>query len=98
MTSPLTKKEIEKLIEEKLKDLATFYSVTELATKSEIKELIEVMDKKFDAIDKRFEAIDKWFEDVDKRFEAVDRRFEELIVATDRRVDTVFNRFDELWL
>lgn len=33
-------------------------------TKNEIKHIIELMDKRFEAVDKRFEAIDKRFEDI----------------------------------
>ena len=51
-----------------------------LATKEDIKMLMQMMDKRFEAVDKRFEDMykymDKRFEGVDKRFEAVDKRFE----------------------
>ena len=40
-------------------------------TKNEIKHIIELMDKRFEAVDKRFEAIDKRFEAIDKRFEDI---------------------------
>jgi len=49
-----------------------------LATKEDLRLLIKMMDKRFEAVDKRFEAIDKRFEAMEKRFEAVDKRFESL--------------------
>ncbi len=57
-----------------------------VATKEDIKELIQQMDKRFEALqqqmDKRFEAMDKRFEalqqQMDKRFEAMDKRFDRL--------------------
>ncbi len=60
-----------------------------MATKDDIKLLMQMMDTRFEAVERRFEAVDKRFEDmyrymdkrfevVDKRFEAVDRRFEEM--------------------
>ncbi|MHA1606996.1 MAG: hypothetical protein ACTSWP_05590, partial [Candidatus Freyarchaeota archaeon] len=51
-----------------------------LATKEDIKLLVETMSK-------RFEAVDKRFEDVNKRFEAMDRRFEELVSYMDKRFE-----------
>ncbi len=61
-------------------------------------ELIETMDKRFEAVDKRFEEIisqmDKRFEAVDKRFEAVDKRFEEIISQMDKRFEAVDKRFE----
>ena len=54
-----------------------------LATKEDIKMLIQMMDKRFEdmqkSMDKRFEAVDKRFEDMyrymDKRFEDMNKRF-----------------------
>jgi len=70
-------------------------------------ELIDSMNRKFDAVDKRFEAMDKRFEElidsmnrkfeaVDKRFEAVDKRFEELIDSMNRKFDAVDKRFEAM--
>ena len=39
-----------------------------LATKEDIKLVLEMMDRRFEAVDKRFEAVDKRFEDMNKRF------------------------------
>ncbi|NJM15641.1 MAG: hypothetical protein HC896_09950 [Bacteroidales bacterium] len=75
-----------------------------LATKEDIKMLMLMMEKRFEAVDKRFEAVDKRFEDqmaymnmrfeaVDKRFEAVDKRFEDLIHHLDKRFEQVDKRF-----
>ena len=50
-----------------------------LATKEDIKMLMQMMDKRFEdmqkSMDKRFEAVDKRFEAVDKRFEDMNKRF-----------------------
>ena len=50
-----------------------------LATKEDIKMLMQMMDKRFEAVDKRFEAVDKRFEDLykhmDKRFEDMNKKF-----------------------
>jgi len=40
-----------------------------VATKDDIKMLLEQMDKRFEQIDKRFEQVDKRFEQVDKRLD-----------------------------
>ena len=45
----------------------------------------EQVDKRFEQVDKRFEQVDKRFEQVDKRFEQVDKRFEELREDMDKR-------------
>ncbi|MEW6686181.1 MAG: DUF3782 domain-containing protein [Candidatus Edwardsbacteria bacterium] len=67
-----------------------------LATKDELRQVLEEIrtsreetNRRFEAMDRRFEAIqiemDKRFEVVDKRFEAVDKRFE----AVDKRFETL---------
>ncbi len=45
------------------------------ATKEDIKMLMQMMDKRFEAVNKRFEELLHY---VDKRFEAVDKRFEDM--------------------
>ena len=49
-------KKLEKILPQKLKELGLFYSVTELATKEEIKDLIREMNRRFEQVDRRFEA------------------------------------------
>ena len=53
-----------------------------LATKEDIKMVLVMMEKRFEAVEKRFEAVDKRFESVDKRFEDLyrymDKRFEDM--------------------
>jgi len=56
-----------------------------LATKEDLKMLIEMFNK-------RFEAIDKRFEDMNKRFEAVDKRFEDMRYYIDKRFEVVERR------
>ncbi|OQX75621.1 MAG: hypothetical protein B6D61_10055 [Bacteroidetes bacterium 4484_249] len=69
----------------------TFFkeSFEKLATKEDIKMVIEMMDKRFEAVDKRFEAVDKRFEAVDKRFETVDKRFEDMYRYMDKRFSSL---------
>ncbi len=70
-----------------------------LATKDDIRMILEMMDKRFEAMDKRFEAVDKRFEDMNKRFEAVDKRFEDMnnrFEAVDKRFEDLNNRFEDL--
>ncbi len=49
-----------------------------LATKDDIKLLIDLMDKRFEDINRRFEDVNKRFEDVNKRFEDINARFEDI--------------------
>ena len=78
-----------------------------LATKEDLKMLIEMFNKRFEAIDKRFEdmqrymekrfeAIDKRFEDMNKRFEAVDKRFENMQRYMEKRFEAIDKRFEDL--
>ncbi len=74
-----------------------------LATKEDIKMMLEMMnsrfeavDKRFEAIDKRFEAIDKRFEAIDKRFEATDKRFEDMYKYMDKRFEAIDKRFEDM--
>ncbi len=64
-----------------------------LATKEDIKMLMQMMDKRFEAVDKRFEAVDKRFEAMDKRFEAVDKRFEDMYKYMDKRFEDMNKKF-----
>ena len=70
-----------------------------LATKEDIKMLMQMMDKRFEAVEKRFEAIDKRFEDLyrymDKRFEAVNKRFEEMNKSMDKRFEDMNRSMDK---
>ncbi len=45
---------------------------------TELKNLREYVDKRFEQIDKRFEQIDKRFEQIERRFEQIERRFDQL--------------------
>ena len=60
-----------------------------LATKEDIKMVLEMMEKRFEAVNKRFEAINK-------RFEAFDKRFEDLYRYMDRRFESVDKRFEDM--
>jgi hypothetical protein len=67
-----------------------------VATKEDIKDLIEIMDKRFESMDKRFESVqeqlDKRFESMDKRFESMDKRFESM----DKRFESMDKRFESV--
>jgi len=74
------------------------------ATKEDIKMLIDLINKRFEAIDKRFEDLisysDKRFEDINKRFEELraysDKRFEELKAYSDKRFEDINRRFEDI--
>ncbi len=59
-----------------------------VATKDDIKMLIELMEKRFEIIDKRFEAMEKRFEDVNRRFEDMNKRFDDI----NKRFEELHNR------
>ena len=61
---------------------------------TEIKNLNENMNKRFEAVDKRFEAMDKRFEDMIKY---VDKRFEDMIKYVDKRFEDMNRRFDMMF-
>ncbi len=67
-----------------------------IATKEDIKEQNERMDKRFEAMDrkwdKRFEALTK---EMDKRFEAMDRKWDKRFEAMDRKWDKRFEAMDQ---
>ncbi|MEM2178326.1 MAG: hypothetical protein QW272_05855 [Candidatus Methanomethylicaceae archaeon] len=67
-----------------------------LATKEDIKLIIELLNKRFEAIDKRFEDMiyhtDKHFEAINKRFEDVNNRFEDI----NRRFEDINKRFEDM--
>ncbi|WP_457557953.1 hypothetical protein [Candidatus Harpocratesius sp.] len=60
-----------------------------IATREDIKDLIEEMDKRFEAMDKRFEAMDK-------RFEAMDKRFEAMQIQINKRFEAIDKRFENM--
>ena len=73
-----------------------------LATKEDLKMLIEMFNKRFEAVDKRFEDINRRFENmqkfVEKRFEDMNKRFEEMnrrFEAIDKRLEDINKRFED---
>ena len=68
------------------------FSASEVATKDDIKTLIQYMDKKFEAMqhnmDKRFESNQH---NMDKRFESMDKRFESMQHNMDTRFKEISN-------
>ncbi|MHA1696915.1 MAG: hypothetical protein ACTSXT_09015 [Candidatus Helarchaeota archaeon] len=75
-----------------------------VATKEDIKNLIEFNTKRFEQMDKRFEQMqaqmDKRFEQMDKRFEQMqaqmDKRFEQMQAQMDKRFEQVDKRFEQV--
>ena len=67
-----------------------------LATKEDIKIVIQMMEKRFEAVEKRFEAIDRRFEAVDKRFEDLYRYMDKRFESIDKRFETVDKRFEDM--
>jgi len=47
-----------------------------LATKEDLKLLVDLIDRRFEDINRRFEDVNRRFEDVNKRFEDMNKRFE----------------------
>ena len=64
-----------------------------LATKEDIKNLMQLMEKRFEAIDKRFEEMSQ---NNNKRFEAIDKRFEDLYHYMDKRFEAFDKRFEDM--
>ncbi len=64
-----------------------------LATKEDLKMLIEMFNKRFEAIDKRFENMQRYME---KRFEAIDKRFEDLQRYMEKRFEAIDKRFENI--
>ena len=96
-------KDIEKIVEEiverKLDLIVKILKgslLSDVATKSDLKLLMEMMDKRFEAIDKRFEAMEKRFELMDKRFETTDRRFDAMEKRFDDLIHYTDKKFDVL--
>jgi len=84
--------------------------IENVATKDDIKSLIQMLDKRFqeqlqymnkrfEDMNKRFEATDKKFEEqlhyIDKRFEAIDKKFEEQLHYIDKRFEAIDKKFEE---
>ena len=72
------------------KELEKLLPLKDVATKQDIKLLVDLVDRRFEDVNKRFEELLGY---VDKRFEAVDRRFEDV----NKRFEDMNKRFDELY-
>ncbi len=64
-----------------------------LATKEDLKMLIEMFNKRFEDMNKRFEDMQKYME---RRFEAIDKRFEDLQRYMDKRFEDINKRFEDM--
>ncbi|MEM3677929.1 MAG: hypothetical protein QW176_07270 [Candidatus Bathyarchaeia archaeon] len=67
-----------------------------LATKEDVKMILDFMDRRFNAADKRFEDINKRFEDVNKRFEDLMSYSERMFESMERRFEDVNRRFESV--
>jgi len=92
MSTAITKKVFKKLLREVLreepgiiKEILPTYPA-EIATKEDIKLLIQMMDAKFEAVDKRFEALHR---EMDARFEALYREMGTRFEAVDKRLNII---------
>jgi len=73
-------------------------------TNGELRELRDLIDRRFDTVDQRFDGVDRRFDAVDQRFDAVERRLESVeqrldghdarFVGLDRTVTAIALRFD----
>ncbi|MHA1262885.1 MAG: hypothetical protein ACTSSA_12475 [Candidatus Freyarchaeota archaeon] len=70
------------IIELVRREISAFFSGKEVATKEDIKLLVELINKRFEDMNKRFEELihftDKRFEDMNNRFEDMNNRFEDM--------------------
>jgi hypothetical protein len=67
-----------------------------IATKEDLKELIELSNKKFEAMEKRFEAMDKRFDAMDKRFDSMQMQMDKRFDNQDQKIDSINNKLDHL--
>ncbi len=64
--------------------------IPHLATRDQLAEVLQSLNKRFDAIDARFDAMEERFNGMDERLNAMDARFD----AMDERLDAMDTRFD----
>jgi len=63
-----------------------------LATKEDLKLLIDLINRRFEDVNRRFEDTNKRFEDVNRRFEDINKRFEDI----NRRFESIDKRFEDI--
>ncbi len=68
-----------------------------LATKEDIKTLMQILDSRFEAVYQRFESIDRRFESIDRRFESIDQRFEDMYRYMDKRFEEINRKFNMMF-
>ncbi len=75
-----------------------------LATKEDIKTLMQILDSRFEAVyqrfestDRRFDSIDQRFESIDQRFESIDQRFEDMYRYMDKRFEEINRKFNMMF-
>ncbi len=65
------------------------FEPTDVATKADVENLRQEMDRRFDEMDRRFEQVDQRFAQIDQRFEQVDQRFADVNGRLDRLFQTL---------
>ena len=68
-----------------------------LATKEDIKTLMQILDSRFEAVYQRFESTDRRFESIDQRFESIDQRFEDMYRYMDKRFEEINRKFNMMF-
>ena len=63
-----------------------------LATKEDLKLLIDLINRRFEDVNRRFEDTNKRFEDINRRFESIDKRFEDI----NKRFEDINKRFEDM--
>jgi hypothetical protein len=85
-----------KSIEKKPELLASLilkiFPFNRIATKEDIKMILDFMEKRFNDINRRFEDVNKRFENIDNRFGDVNRRFEDI----NKRFEDMNKRFEDI--
>ena len=56
------------------------------------KELLEILDQRFNKIDEKFDKIDEKFDKIDEKFDKIDERLDKM----DERFDKMDERFDKM--
>jgi len=81
---------IDRKLDEKLKRFATKQELTDF--REDVDRRFVQVDRRFEQVDQRFEQVDQRFEQVDQRFRQVDKRFDQL----DKRLEQFDQRFLQL--
>ena len=76
--------------------LARVLPLDRVATRDDVRLVVEVLERRFEEINRRFEDVNRRFEDMNRRFEDVNRRFEDMRYYFDRLLEAMERRFEGL--